>query len=171
MFRDEEGRDCSFHLGRPSMRQEPGDKSQTRGTLAVDDAATRAQQPTASIARRAGDKDDITLLDLATVLVRHRRMVIGLPVVAVVALLISFAMHPTFSASTTFVPEAGANSRLPAGLAGLAGRFGLSLGAEASRSPRFYADVLKSREVLERVLRSHYPDPRPTADPGIPPLC
>jgi len=134
---------------------------------AADDASTRAPQPTAPIERSADGKGDITLLDLGTVLVRHWRMVLGLPVVAgIAALLISFAMRPSFSANTTFVPEAGPNSRLPAGLAGLAGQFGLSIGADASRSPRFYADVLKSREVLERVLRSHYADPRPTAQHG-----
>ena len=40
--------------------------------------------------------------------------------------------------------------------AGLAGQFGLSLGAEPSQSPRFYADVAKSREILERVLLTRY---------------
>lgn len=116
---------------------------------------------------RDAQKGEITLLDLATVLVKQRRLVFGLPVVmAIAAVLISFAMRPSFSASTSFVPEGGANARLPAALAGLAGQFGVSLGAEASRSPRFYADVLKSREVLERILRSYYVDPRGAAQPG-----
>jgi len=88
-------------------------------------------------------------------------MVIGLPIaLAVVAVVISFLMRPTYTASTTFVPEASAGTKLPSGLAGLAGQFGLSVGADASQSPRFYADVLKSRELLERTLRTRYADPR-----------
>ena len=148
------------------MSQGPGDQSGDTEDSAAGDAFTRAQQSTVPLARTSAEKTDVTLFDLATVLVKHRRMVLGLPfVTAVAAALISFAIHPSFSATTTFVPEAGPNSRLPAGLAGLAGQFGLSIGADASRSPRFYADVLKSREVLERVLRTHYADPRPTAQP------
>src|SRR5690242_20974405 len=48
-------------------------------------------------------------------------------------------------------------SRLPAGLAGLASQFGVSLGSDASKSPKFYAQVLRSRELMERVLLSTYP--------------
>jgi uncharacterized protein involved in exopolysaccharide biosynthesis len=125
------------------------------------------QQPPVTGARGPSERGEVTLLDLATVLIKHWRLIVGLPVLgAIAAVLISFAMRPSYSASTSFVPEGGPNSRLPAGLAGLAGQFGVSLGADASRSPRFYADVLKSREVLERVLRSYYADPRPTAQRG-----
>src|SRR5882762_10320105 len=103
----------------------------------------------------------MTLLDLLGMLRRRWQMLLGLPVVfAIITVAITFLMRPTYTASTTFVPEAGAGSSLPSGLAGLAGQFGLSLGADASRSPRFYADVLKSRELLERVLQTRFTDPR-----------
>ena len=46
---------------------------------------------------------------------------------------------------------------MPAGLAGLAGQFGIALGGEASQSPQFYADLIESRELMERVLRARYP--------------
>jgi uncharacterized protein involved in exopolysaccharide biosynthesis len=95
---------------------------------------------------------------------RHWRLVAGLPfALAVVAAVVSLIMRPTYTASTTFVPEAGAGAKLPSSLAGLAGQFGLSLGADASRSPRFYSEVLKSRELLERVLQARYMDPRSAA--------
>jgi uncharacterized protein involved in exopolysaccharide biosynthesis len=107
---------------------------------------------------------EFTLLDLATVLFRHRRLVVGLPIaVALVIAGISLLMPPSFTATTSFVPEASSTSRLPgglAGIAGIAGQLGLSVGGDASRSPRFYADVLKSRELLEHVLQSRYADPR-----------
>jgi len=104
---------------------------------------------------------ELTLLDLLVVLRRRWRLVVGLPfAMAAVAAVVSLVMRPTYTASTTFVPEAGVGANSPASLAGLAGQFGLSIGADASRSPRFYADVLKSRELIERVLLARYVDPR-----------
>lgn len=116
---------------------------------------------TSAGATPTADRRELTLLDLGTVLVRHWRLILGLPFsLAVIAALLSFLITPQFTASTTFVPEASSGARLPAGLAGvagIAGQLGLSVGTEASRSPRFYSDVLKSRELMERVLRSYYP--------------
>jgi len=60
----------------------------------------------------------------------------------------------------TFVPEQRPDSRLPSGLAGIASQFGISIGGEASQSPRFYAELVKSRELLERLLLSSYADAR-----------
>lgn len=109
-------------------------------------------------------RTEITPLDLLVVMRRRWRVVLGLPVaLGVVTAVWALLMRPTYTASTTFVPEAGAGTKLPSGLAGLAGEFGLSLGADASRSPRFYADVLKSRELLERALIARYLDPRSAA--------
>ena len=111
---------------------------------------------------------EATFLDLLVVLRRRWRIVIGLPaVLALITAVISFIMRPTYTATITFVPEAGTSAKLPSSLAGLAGEFGLSLGADASRSPRFYADVLKSRELLERALLTRYPDPRTTAGDSV----
>lgn len=106
---------------------------------------------------------EITLLDFLVTLRRRWRVVVWLPVsVSVVTALVSLVMRPAYTAYTSFVPEAGASAKLPSSLAGLAGEFGLSLGGDASRSPRFYADVLKSRELLERALQARYLDPRST---------
>jgi len=118
-----------------------------------------------AVTHGAAPTSDFTLLDLATILVRHRRLVLGMPLaVGLLIAVVSLVMTPHFTATTTFVPEASSSSsRLPAGLAGLsglAGQFGVSLGSDGSRSPRFYAGVLKSRELLERALLSNYADPR-----------
>jgi uncharacterized protein involved in exopolysaccharide biosynthesis len=115
-----------------------------------------------------------TVIDVATVLLRRWRLVVGLPATtAVLTFVISLVVRPTFTATATFVPEAGKSGGLPTGLASIAGQFGLSFGADASRSPRFYADVLKSRELLERVLRSGFADPRTAAiaDDSVPLLA
>jgi uncharacterized protein involved in exopolysaccharide biosynthesis len=79
---------------------------------------------------------------------------------AFLAVLVALVVPPWYTATTTFVPESPAGSPAPAGLAGLASQFGLTLGTAASQSPRFYADVLKSRELMERVLLARYPEPR-----------
>lgn len=111
---------------------------------------------------------EIAFLDLLVVLRRRWRVVIGLPaVLAVTTAVVSLILRPTYTATTTFVPEAGSGAKLPSSLAGLAGEFGLSLGTDASRSPRFYADVLKSRELLERALIARYLDPRSTTGDSV----
>jgi uncharacterized protein involved in exopolysaccharide biosynthesis len=98
-----------------------------------------------------------TVLDIGRLLARHRFAVVIFPLlVAVVTAVISLALPPSFTATTTFVPESPQTTRLPAGLAGLATQFGISLGSEASKSPRFYAEVLRSRELRERLLNTRF---------------
>lgn len=102
-----------------------------------------------------------SVFGLLSILLRRWRLVVGLPALAAsVALAASFFIPATYTASATFVAEQRAEGRLPSGLAGLVGQFGLSIGGEASQSPRFYAEVVKSRELAERILLSNYADPR-----------
>ena len=105
--------------------------------------------------------DEVSLVGLLNTILRRWRVVIGLPLlIAAVTGLLAFVLPPTFSASTTFVPEQRSQNRLPSALVGLAGQLGMSIGADPSQSPRFYGDLLHSRELLERTLLSRYPDPR-----------
>ena len=54
----------------------------------------------------------------------------------------------------------------------LAGQLGIPLGMDPTQSPRFYAEVLTSRELLARVLLTKFPDPRrPAAGDSIPLLA
>jgi uncharacterized protein involved in exopolysaccharide biosynthesis len=109
-------------------------------------------------------------LEFVNLLLRRRRLVLGLPLAAsVLTLLVSLFVPPTYTATTTFVPEVGAVSRIPAGLSGLgslAGQFGITLSGDASQSPQFYADLIESRELMERVLRSRYSIPSGKATPA-----
>lgn len=107
---------------------------------------------------------DPTVVDVANILLRRWRFVIGVPVgAALIAAIWSLLVPPTFTARASFVPESRTQSRIPSSLAGLVGQLGLQLGAEASTSPRFYGAILQSRELAERVLQSRYLDPRPGA--------
>ena len=72
----------------------------------------------------------------------------------------SFLLHNQFTSETTFVPESRKTSRLPGNLAGLASQFGIDFGDEGNDSPAFYADLVKSREVITRVLGTRFPDYR-----------
>jgi len=112
-----------------------------------------------------GVGSDETIVGAINILLRYRRLVVALSVLGgLLSLLIALLLPPTYVAITTFVPDVGsAQNRLAgglaglSGLAGLAGQLGVSLGGDASRSPRFYADVARSREVLERVLLTQLP--------------
>src|SRR6267154_6172619 len=96
-----------------------------------------------------------TIFPIFEALLRRPRLVFGLPLIALVLSSVAvLLMKPTFAATASFVAENPTPSRLPAGLAGLASQFGVNLGAEASRSPAFYADLLRSREILGEVLAS-----------------
>jgi uncharacterized protein involved in exopolysaccharide biosynthesis len=107
--------------------------------------------------------DDYSLVDLGRIWGRHRRVTVGVPLLlALLTGIVSLLVSPTYTATTTFVPEAGPQGRLPSSLAGLATQFGIALGSEASKSPKFYAEVVRSRELMEHVLLSNYADPRHT---------
>lgn len=111
---------------------------------------------------RASDfEDEGSVLETLTVLLKRWQLVVGLPlVIAVAVLAISFFVPPTYTGTASFVPEMSSESGVPAGLGALAGQLGISFGSEASQSPRFYAEVSKSRGILHRLLLSRYPDPR-----------
>ena len=140
------------------------ENSPTSDSSPLPAANLRPQLPTAS---RSVPADEISVLELLNVLLKRWRILIALPLsVAVLVALISIINPATYTASTTFVPEVRTQGRLPSGIAGLAGQLGISLAAEPTESPRFYAAVVRSRELLERILVSKYERP---PDAGIRP--
>ncbi len=112
-------------------------------------------------AAQATEYADLTLLELMGLLLSRWRLLLGLPIVAgTILVAVSFLVPNTYTATVTFVPEVRREGMLPSGIAGIAGQFGISLGGESSESPRFYAQVVESRELLERLLLSHYANPK-----------
>jgi uncharacterized protein involved in exopolysaccharide biosynthesis len=109
---------------------------------------------------------EISLLELLNTILYRWRLVVGLPAAAGLATVtVSFLIPPTFTASTAFAPEVTSQGLLPSGVAGLAGQFGIQLGTEASQSAQFYAVVLKSQDIMDRVLLSRYANPRSPSNP------
>ena len=107
--------------------------------------------------------NDVGLFNLLNPLLRQRRIVVGLPLAAVVLTVVLCLVLPSwYTATTTFIPESRSQGQLPqglGGLAGLAGQLGLAFPQQVSQSPRFYAAVLRSREIMEPVLLTRYAVP------------
>jgi uncharacterized protein involved in exopolysaccharide biosynthesis len=106
-----------------------------------------------------------TVFSLLDDIAAHPVVVLGLPfTAALVTAGIVLIVPSTYASSASFVPEARSQTRLPAGLSGIASQFGFNIGGEASRSPAFYADLLRSREILSATLPARVPDPEGTRD-------
>ena len=82
----------------------------------------------------------------------------------------AYVLPPVYRTEVSFVSNAGGGLKLPGGLGGLAGLAGMassmgvgSLGGDPSESPDFYLQLLRSRELLTRLLESRFPDERTPA--------
>lgn len=114
------------------------------------------------------DGDELSVLDLINLILRRRRLVVILPLITtLLAAILLLIIPPTFAASTAFVPEMATASGIPSGIASLAGQFGIALPTEAGQTAQFYAQVLRSEGILNRVLLSRFPDPRSPAGDSI----
>ena len=114
-----------------------------------------------ALSHAGGPEEQGGVIETVNALLRRWRLLVGLPVLAAVVTAIVTLLTPaTFTATASFVPEVGRQARLPSALQGLAAQLAISTGAEPSQSPRFYADLVMSRELLERILLSQYPAPR-----------
>jgi uncharacterized protein involved in exopolysaccharide biosynthesis len=108
------------------------------------------------------EEREVGVLEVLDVLLKHWRLIIGLPLItAVIAALITLLLPTQYTATTSFVPENSSDgATLPSGLSGIASQFGISLPAGRETSPEFYSDVLYSRTVVEEVLQTPFADPR-----------
>ncbi len=108
------------------------------------------------------DVDEISLLELANVVLKRWKLVVGLPLAAAfVAAVISLLIPAKYTATATFVAETESRGvNLPGGVAGLASQFGVAVPGGGANSPRFYADVLESRTLRDQVLQAGFADPR-----------
>ena len=98
------------------------------------------------------DDDEIRLLDLAIVLAKHKKLVLGLPlVVAILVAGISLQMSNIYTGTTKILPPQGQSpsSALLAQLGGLAG-----LAGGAIKNPNdLYIGMLKSRTVADNLIQ------------------
>lgn len=100
-----------------------------------------------------GDEvDEISLVDVAEVLLRQRWSIVGLTVLlTIMAGTWTLVRGRSWTATTSFMPQTstGAGSSR---LAALAGEFGIDVGGgEPGATPDFYAELVRSREILGEV--------------------
>lgn len=101
--------------------------------------------------------DEISLIAIVNVLLRHRWMLVLAPLLlAVVAGGSALLKKRTYKATASFVPQAPDRTRSSA--VALARQFGINVaGTEGpGQSPQFYADLVRGREVLRQAVVSKY---------------
>jgi uncharacterized protein involved in exopolysaccharide biosynthesis len=100
------------------------------------------------------DDDEISLLDLLhTVAENLRLLVLGPLLVGLAALGISFAVTPTFTASTQFLPPQQQQSAAAAMLQSLGGLAGLAGAATGIKNPNDqFVAFIKSRTLQDRLI-------------------
>lgn len=100
------------------------------------------------------EDDEISLLDLAIVLAKHKLLILGFPaIVAVLAIIVSLMMTPQFTATAKMLPpeKSQGTSALMAQLGGLAGLAG---GAAGIKNPNdLYIGMLKSRTLQDAMIK------------------
>ena len=102
------------------------------------------------------DSDEIHLLDLLIVLARHKKLVIGMPIVTgLIAMAISLMMTPIFTSTAKIMPpQQQQGSGLAAAMLGqLGGLAGAAGGIAGLKNPNdLYVGMLKSRTVADNLI-------------------
>lgn len=113
--------------------------------------------PPGAAARPDPYEDEISLLEVLSLVLRHRYAILRMALLfGALGVLVAFLGGRSWVATAAFVPqgsEAGQGR-----LASLAGQFGVNvpLGEAAGESPAFYAELLRSREILRPVAEAEY---------------
>ena len=111
--------------------------------------------PAATVVRT----DGVSLYWLLSAVLRSRHAILTFVVAGLIAgVVIVVLRRPNYTASFAFLPQAGQDPSKAAGLASIAGQFGISLGAlgGSSQPPQLYADLLTTREVLLPIVRDSF---------------
>jgi uncharacterized protein involved in exopolysaccharide biosynthesis len=104
---------------------------------------------------------------LAQTITRWRLIALVLAVTVVAAIIAVVLIPPVYRTRVSFVANTTSGSRLPTSalsgagpLAGIAAQFGMGAGTDPSESPSFYVELIRSRELVTRLLESKFRDPR-----------
>lgn len=101
------------------------------------------------------DDDEISLLDLLIVLAKHKKLILGLPILAaVLAAGITLLMPNYYTATTKIMPPQQSQSTAAAMLSQLGGLASLAGGVAGIKSPNdLYVGMLKSRTVADNLIQ------------------
>ncbi len=100
------------------------------------------------------DDDEISLLDLAIVLAKFKKLILGLPVlVGALTVGVTLLMTPIFTATTAILPPQQSQSTASALLGQLGGLAGIAGAATGIKNPSdLYVGMLKSRTVADAMI-------------------
>jgi tyrosine-protein kinase Etk/Wzc len=101
------------------------------------------------------EDDEIHLLDLVVILTRHKRIVIGMPLLTgLIALVTSFVIAPTFTSTARLMPpQQQQSSGVAAMLGQLGGLAGAAGGIAGIKNPNdLYIGLLESRTVQDSLI-------------------
>jgi uncharacterized protein involved in exopolysaccharide biosynthesis len=112
-------------------------------------------QPPAPASPEHADEDEISLLDIAIVLAKHKRLVLGLPAIAAVLAVVVVLLMPKIYTGTTKIlpPQQGqsAASAMMTQFGALAGVAGATAGLKNPND--LYVGMLKSRTVADSMVQ------------------
>ncbi|MBA3319516.1 MAG: hypothetical protein H0T50_15695 [Gemmatimonadales bacterium] len=116
-----------------------------------------AKVPPPGKARRAtpADPDEISLLSLVNVVLRHRGLVAGVAMLCFGTVVLLTLVQPrTYLSSSSLLPKSREGT---SNLAGIAAQFGLNVPTtESTASPEFYEELLETRHILGRAVDTKY---------------
>lgn len=120
-------------------------------------AAARAEEASRADMGVEGSPDsELSMLSAVNVLLRRRGLVLGVALSVVAAVIVIRLVLPrTYSSIASFTPQTNRNSPTSGG--GIAAQLGLSmLTTDATQSPAFYVDLLKSRGILDSTVVTRF---------------
>lgn len=108
--------------------------------------------------RQAKDNDAFDILTLLTVLAKHKKLIIRLPLaVAVATAALSFAIPNSYRANTKLLPPQQSQSSAAALLSQLGGVDGAVAGSAGLKKPSdLYVGMLKSRTVANNIIAKYH---------------
>lgn len=98
--------------------------------------------------------DELTLLDLAIILAKHKKRVLGLPALAaLVSVVVSLQLPNIYTASTKLLPPVQSQSTASAILSQLGGAAGVLAGGAGKNPNEVYVGMLRSRTVADGLIQ------------------
>ena len=112
------------------------------------------EQTSQHLSREEPMEDEISLLDLAITLAKHKKLILGAPfVAALVAAVVTFFMPNTYTANTQILPPQQQQSSASAMLSQLGALSGMAGTAGIKNPNDTYIAMLKSRTLQDNLIR------------------
>jgi tyrosine-protein kinase Etk/Wzc len=113
------------------------------------------KQVIATAPEQSAVENAVNFIDILIVFAKHKRIILGVPLLAAVAALaVSFALPNSYQASTKLLPPQQAQSGAAALLAQLGGPAGAVAGVTGLKGPNdLYLGMLKSRTIADKLIK------------------